>query len=145
MATDKVQGFCKALDHNRYLVTGIVASILVAVLFTSCTPKTASLIQPPPAMVTSAQLQSELVTIQGDYDTIIKKAEVAQADLEAQYAFRAKVVEAVGSAVTLAAGGGLNPINGAAAGLQLLTLLGGIGLIADNRRKDAVIKAKKTV
>lgn len=142
MATDKAHGFFKWLDYNRFLVAGALLAILLAVLLASCTPKTTSLLNPP-AQVTDAQLQSELVTIQTDYDAMIQKAEIAKADLEQQYATRAKIVEIVGGVVNLAASGGLNPATGAAAGLQLLTLLGGIGLLLDNRRKDSVIAQAK--
>lgn len=143
MATDKAQGFFKWFDHNRFLTAGIVVSVLIAVLFTACTPKTTSLLNPP-AKVTMTALQAELVTIQSNHERLIKMAEIAEADLAAQYETRAKIVGIIGGVVNVATSGGLNAASGAAAGLQLLTLLGGIGLLADNRRKDSIIKAKKT-
>lgn len=141
MATrkDSFHALCNWLSYNRFLVAGALISLVIAVCFAACAPTTQSIVNPD-REVTAAELQREIVAVQADYDAKVKAAEAANADLSAQYESRARIVEAVGAAVNLAASGGLNPVSGAAAGVQLLTLLAGIGLVLDNRRKDKKIE-----
>lgn len=128
--------------YNTMLaVVGLVFVVLI-ILFAGCTPKTNSLLHEG-LMVNSTELQAELIEVQSNYDMLLKKAEVAQADLAAQYAFREKMVNLVGSLVTSATTGTLTGGTMAAAGGSLLGLLAIFGLFADNRKKDGVIETQK--
>lgn len=137
-----MQKLWKAIDHNRYLAMALVLAALTAILFTSCAPRTQSIIEPG-KMVTSAELEREAIEIQADYDKALDSLEVAQADLAAKYAKRRKVIEIAGALGQAAIEGAVSPTAGLAALLQIATLGAAAGAVVDNRRKDKVIALKK--
>jgi len=131
----------KAIDHNRWLAFALTCALVLTIVFIGCAPKTGSIITPGKT-VTQAELESEALGVESDYDAAIAKLKVARSDLAAKYAARRKVVEVVGALGTAAAGGTVNPLVGIAALIQLATVGAAAGAIVDNRRKDKVIKAK---
>ncbi|MCP5019602.1 MAG: hypothetical protein GY938_30615 [Ketobacter sp.] len=80
----------------------------------------------PERKVTRVELDAEL-------EHMATLAEIAYADLERQDAFKQKLFE-IG--LVAAQGGTINPVG---AGVTLLGILG-IGAVADNRKKDSIIK-----
>jgi len=139
---DGLHGVMKWADHNRWLAAALVVACLVCVGFVGCQPKTQSVLNPP-QKVTHDVLQREAAVVESDYTAKLKAFEIAQADLERQYALRQQIVGVVGALGTAAAGGGLTPVAGIAGAIQLLTLAAAGGLAMDNRRKDKVIKSDK--
>ncbi len=125
MFTERVK---EAVRHNLGLsITGLLA-IVMAIWLVSC----ASVVKSPisEGMVTRSELSIE-------YDAIMSKILLAEADLDRQDALKAKVTEV---AFTLAEGGTLNPIGIATSLISLL----GIGAAVDNRIKDRIIKSIKS-
>jgi len=136
---DGLHGVLKWIDHNRGLAIGLAGALLVCLAFAGCQPKTQSVLHPP-EKVTGDVIQREAAIVEGDYAAKLAAFEIAQADLDRQYALRQRIVGIVGTLGTTAAGGGLNLPAGIAAGLQLLTLAAAGGAVYDNRRKDKKIK-----
>jgi len=136
---DGLHGVLKWIDHNRGLAIGLAGALLVCLAFAGCQPKTQSILHPP-EKVTGDVIQREAAIVNADYEAKLAAFEIAQADLDRQYALRAKIVEIGGALGTAALGGGLTPAAGLAAGLQLLTLAAAGGAVYDNRRKDKKIK-----
>jgi len=137
--SDKV---VKAADHNRYLVVAVVMALAVMVVLQGCPARTESL-REPGKMVTGLQVERELADATADYEAIIAKAKLANADLDRQYALRRKALDFVGGIATVAAEGG-NPLGNPVAAVGGIIQLAALGLLADNRRKDKIIKARKT-
>jgi len=134
----------KLIDHNRYVAGMLAIGLLMCLGFVSCQPTVPSIITPG-KVVTSDQLAREVQSVQSDYDAKLAAAELAKAELARKVAQRARLVEIASGVAQIAATGGLNPVSGAAAAVQVLTLLGLGGAVLDNRRKDKVIKAKKEI
>ena len=84
----------------------------------------------PERDVTRQQLQNEV-------DKYISDIELAYADLDRQDIFKQKLFE---FGVVLTQGGTVNPVG---AGITLLGILG-VGAVADNRKKDSVIRTMKS-
>ena len=138
---DGLHAVLKWADHNRWLATFLVLALLCAVGFAGCQPKTQSVLNPP-QKVTADVIQREAAVVESDYEAKLAAFEIAQADLERQYALRQQIIGVVGALGTAAAGGGLTPAAGVAGAIQLLTLAAAGGALVDNRRKDKVIKNK---
>ena len=83
----------------------------------------------PDRDVTRQQLQNEV-------DKYVADIELAFTDLDRQDIFKQKLFE---FGVVLAQGGTVNPVG---AGITLLGILG-VGAVADNRKKDSVIRTMK--
>ena len=113
------------LRHNQFLALGLVVVLALGIWLVGCDSKTASPFNPD-KQVTRQQLNN-------DVDKYVKDLELAYTDLDNQDLFKGKLFE-IGLAA--AQGGTINPIG---AGVTLLSILG-IGAVADNRKKDAVIK-----
>lgn len=111
--------------HNQFLALGLVIVLCLGLWLIGCDSKTVSPFNPA-KKVTRVQLNN-------DVESIARDIELAYADLDKRDLFKEKVFE-IGLAA--AQGGTINPVG---AGVTLLSILG-IGAVADNRRKDAVIK-----
>jgi len=118
----------EVLRHNQFVALGLVIVVCLGIWLIGCDSKTTSPFNPD-KQVTRPQLNN-------DVETIMKDLELAYADLDRQDLFKQKVFE-IGLAA--AQGGTINPVG---AGVTLLGILG-IGAVADNRKKDAVIKTLK--
>ena len=141
----------RMIEHNRYAVIGILVSLVSAVVFVGCEIKTESLTAPG-VEVNETQLEREAVTVEAnlamrqaalnaDIEAYNAAAAVARGDLADKAAFRAKVIRTVGAIGMTAAEGTLSPATAAASFIQLLTIGAAGGLLADNRRKDKIIKS----
>ena len=157
---DVLHKFLKFVDHQRGLVIALVFGLLVIGIFNGCQPKTISLIDPS-AKVTAAQLERErqaivhgleedkmqLALAEDRYNAKVVAhngaLDGAQADLAQQAEFRLQLIEWVGGLATTVVSGAINPAQGVAAGLNLLTLLAAGGLGYDSLRKNKVIKEAK--
>jgi len=114
--------------HNQFLALGLVVALALGVWLVGCDSKTASPFNPD-KQVTRQQLNN-------DVDKYVKDLELAYSDLDKQDLFKEKIFE-IGMAA--AQGGTINPVG---AGVTLLGILG-IGAVADNRKKDSIIKTLK--
>ena len=137
-----VDKIVKAADHNRYLVAAVALALVAMVVIAGCKPRTPSILEPG-KLVTGQQLEGEVAEATANFELMLKKAESANADLDAQYAMRQKALEFVGGLATVAAEGG-NPLANPAAAVGGIIQLAALGLLADNRRKDKIIKTSKT-
>ena len=136
---DGLHKVLKWIDHNRGLAVMLCAALLVCLAFAGCQPKTQSMLNPG-ERVTGDVIQREAAIVEADYGAKLQAFEIAKTDLQRQYELRAKIVEIGGALGTAAIGGGLTPVAGIAAALQLLTLAAAGGAVYDNRRKDRKIK-----
>jgi len=117
-----------ALRHNQFLAITLVIVLLLGVWLIGCESQVVSPFNPE-RDVTRQQLQNEVEKYMADI-------ELAFADLDKQDIFKQKLFE-IG--VVMAQGGTVNPIG---AGITLLGVLG-LGAVADNRKKDSIIKTLK--
>ena len=115
----------KMLRHNQFLALMCVVVIVLGVWLVGCESKVRSPFNPN-IIVTRPQLTLAWEKYAGD-------VELAMADLDRQDLFKQKLFE-IG--MLAAQGGTINPLG---AGVTLLGILG-IGAVADNRKKDSVIK-----
>lgn len=116
----------KAIRHNHLLVIAMAMSLVVLVLFYGCESQVLSL-NGDGRLVTRAELQLEL-------DQLVRTAEQRAAELDQKDSIKQLLVN---TGLVVAKGGKFNPV-----GLVTsLAALLGFGAIADNRRKDAVIRA----
>ncbi len=115
----------QALRHNQMLALAAVVCIALGVYLVGCESSVTSPINPP-KKVTRVQLDAEV-------ELLIVNVELAIEDLNKQDLFKQKLFE-IGLAA--AQGGTINPVG---AGVTLLGVLG-IGAVADNRKKDSIIK-----
>jgi len=114
-----------ALRHNQFLALSLVLVLALGLWLVGCDSKTTSPFNPAKE-VSRQQLDN-------DVEKYVKDLELAYADLDRQDLFKQKLFE-IGLAA--AQGGTVDPIG---AGVTLLGILG-IGAIADNRKKDSIIK-----
>jgi hypothetical protein len=115
----------KALRHNQGLALAAVICLAMGVYLVGCESSVTSPVNPP-KRVTRVQLEAEVERLMVD-------VELAVEDLNKQDLFKQKLFE-IGLAA--AQGGTINPVG---AGVTLLGILG-IGAVADNRKKDSIIK-----
>ena len=113
------------LRHNQFLTTAVVIVVVLGAWLAGCASQVKSPFNPD-RDVTRQQLQNEV-------DKYIADIELAFTDLDRQDLFKQKLFE---FGVVVAQGGTINPIG---AGITLLGILG-VGAVADNRKKDSVIK-----
>jgi len=113
------------MRHNQFVATALVACVIVLVWVYGCESKVKSPFDPS-EMVTRAELVNQI-------DYINAQIGLAFKELDKQDVFKQKLFE-IGVAV--AEGGTINPVG---VGVSLLGVLG-LGAVADNRKKNAVIK-----
>lgn len=141
------------LDHERGKVIGLVIAALLASWIVGCQPTTTSTLDPE-RTVTPPELAREVVITQGGFDkradvlnadiaTYNQTVEVAEADLEAKFALRTKIIEVVGGLGTAIATGGFSApaAIGSIIQLAMLGLVG--GSVVDTVRKNKVITTLK--
>jgi hypothetical protein len=128
MITNITNKLKQIIRHNQFFTTALVIVICMSIWMIGCESTTQSPLRPE-TKVTRAELQDEIAAFQ-------TKVEQAVTDLDRQDAFKAKLAE-IGIAV--AQGGTINPVG---AGISLLGILG-LGAVADNRKKDSIIKTLK--
>ena len=114
-----------AARHNQFLALALAVAIAFSIWLIGCE---SSVISPtnPPKKVTRPELNVER-------DHVLAEFKLAYEDLAKQDLFKQKLFE-IG--LVAAQGGTVNPVG---AGVTLLGILG-IGAVADNRKKDSVIK-----
>lgn len=115
----------KVLMHNQFLATAIVIVVLLGVWLMGCDSTVRSPFNPDIRLN-----RPQLILAWENYAEEVKLAIV---DLDRQDLFKQKLFN-IG--VLIAQGGTVNPVG---AGITLLSILG-LGAVADNRRKDTVIK-----
>jgi len=119
---DKIK---RAFRHNQFLALALVVVVALSIWLVGCESSVMSPVNPP-KKVNRAQLEAEVERLMVD-------VELAVEDLNKQDLFKQKLFE-IG--LIAAQGGAVNPIG---AGVTLLGILG-IGAVADNRKKDSIIK-----
>lgn len=117
------------LRHNQFVAVALVIVICMVVWLVGCQSTTKSPLNPD-INITRAELNAEV-------EMFKVKVKEAVKDLDQQDLFKQELFN-IG--VVLAQGGTVNPVG---AGITLLGILG-IGAVADNRKKDAVIKSKSS-
>jgi hypothetical protein len=160
MKDDFVTKVVKALDHNRWLVASLIASVVIAVMMAGCVSKTASLSNPG-AKVDSQAFANEVISAKGelakrkveldaailkfntDVNSFNDRVAAGQADLQRQDEIRAQLFDTVGAGLTSWVNGSVNPIGILGSVVTLGSLMVTGGVVADNRRKDAVIQTQK--
>jgi len=118
----------EVVRHNQFIMTAIVIGVVMVVWVYGCASTTKSPWKPEEKL-TREELTAEI-------ELMNTKIKTAYADLEKQELFKQELFK-VG--VIMAEGGTVNPIG---VGIGLLGILG-IGAVADNRKKDSVIKTLK--
>jgi len=130
---ETIEKIKETLRHNQALAVAVVICIALGVYLIGCDSSVTSPINPP-KKVTRVQLDAEI-------ELLIVNVKLAIEDLNKQDLFKQKLFE-IG--LVAAQGGTVNPVG---AGVTLLGILG-IGAVADNRKKDSIIKTlqkKETV
>jgi len=112
------------LRHNQFLAVGIVIVIALGIYLVGCDSSVTSPLSGK--KVTRPLLSAEV-------ELKVAEIEAAYADLDKQDLFKQKVFEL---GLAAAQGGTIDPVG---AGVTLLGILG-IGAVADNRKKDSIIK-----
>jgi hypothetical protein len=118
----------KEVRHNQFLVAAMFLAGVLMFWVYGCESQTVSVLTPT-QKVTRLELQTEV-------DTFNLKVKAAVADLDKQDTFKQEIVT-VG--VAIAEAGGISPA-GVGVGVMLLGL---VGLTADNRKKNSIIKTLK--
>lgn len=155
---DMLHNLLKYVDHNRYAVSSIVAFIVIMAMILGtigCDVTTQGLHNGP---VTRTEFDRQVITAERDLTlgrieleravlafnaevaAFNSRVEMGYEDLEKKEAFRAEVINTIGGVITSAAEGTLNPTALIPIGIGLFGGLVGLGMGADNRRKDRVIK-----
>lgn len=119
---ENIKRLCR---HNQFFALALAVAIALFVWLVGCESSTTSPINPP-KKVTRPELNAEI-------EYLTARIDIAVADLDKQDLFKQKLFE-IG--LVAAQGGTVNPVG---AGVTLLGILG-IGAVADNRKKDSVIK-----
>ncbi len=114
----------ETLRHNQFLAVGIVIVIALGIYLVGCESSVTSPLSGK--KVTRPLLSAEV-------ELKVAEIEAAYADLDKQDLFKQKVFEL---GLAAAQGGTIDPVG---AGVTLLGILG-IGAVADNRKKDSIIK-----
>ena len=122
---ETIEKIKETLRHNQALAVAVVICIALGVYLIGCDSSVTSPINPP-KKVTRVQLDAEI-------ELLIVNVKLAIEDLNKQDLFKQKLFE-IG--LIAAQGGTVNPVG---AGVALLGILG-IGAVADNRKKDSIIK-----
>ena len=123
--TNLINKLKQVIRHNQFLATALVIVICMSIWMIGCESTTQSPLRPE-TKVTRAELQDEIAAF-------ATKVDQAIIDLDRQDVFKQKLAE-IGIAV--AQGGTIDPIG---AGVTLIGILG-LGAVADNRKKDSIIK-----
>ena len=163
---DLLHSITNWIDQNRYTFIGLVVGLCLAsaVFFgvPGCQSKTIGLV-PEQGKVTRPELEQQRVDVIKSLDILKQDAELAidrynlelaavnqklaaaNADLDQQDQLKADAINSLAIIATDVAGGAaFNPV-GLIPILSTLLLGGlGIGLRADNKRKDAVIEARSS-
>ncbi len=123
-----VEKIWRAIRHNQCLTTAAVICIALGCWIYGCQSQVESM-RTSDKMVTRPQLKIEV-------DTFLAEAKLKFEDLNRQDAFKRQLFE---YGLIVAQGSSVNPVGVA---VSLFGILG-IGAVADNRRKDGVIKGLK--
>lgn len=125
----------KWINHNRYVVSLPIISIMIWAYAVSCTPLTTSPLDLA-RLVNVQQLDLDFKTWQKQQEIMAAKFEAAGLDLEQQATSNEKIKETI---LGLASGG-IPDVSGL---VKLLIGGGGLGAIIDNVRKGGVIGGLK--
>lgn len=158
---DMLSGMVKGVDHNRYSWLGLTLAVSCIVWIVGCQPTTVSLSTGEPVTRAAFELDAAKISSNLDQQILRVKADIAVLnreieshnsqiesgveDLRHQDEMRAQIVDVIGGAIPGLISGGLNPASLVSTGVSLLALFGGIGAVADNRRKNDVISKIKKV
>ena len=153
----------KWIDHNRWLTVGIVLSVVVCSWGFGCESMTKSLSGEDDvdrarftaeiadvqaglerdAVALQAKHEAEIATLEAAVKSGEAKIAIGLDDLNQQDEQRQRIFEFVGSLVTAAAAGTVNPATLIAGAVPIVATLVGGGAVIDNRRKDKVITTIK--
>ena len=146
------------LDHNRWTALALVIAVAVAAAVVGCKPTAASLLNPG-EKVTAQQLEVEAAVLQARLDTrhagieaeaaeyeaevtaAQNRLEIARGEIAEQVELRRKAIETFAGIGTAVSQGEIS-LPAIIGGLSQLALAGiAVGTVADNRRKNKIIKA----
>lgn len=130
-----MQNIWSWIEKNRFVVIGPVVGIMIWAYAISCTPETASPLDPG-RLVNVSQLEIDFKTWEAQQEITAAKFEAAGNDLKQQAEQNEKLKETI---LGLASGG-VPDVPGL---LKLLIGGGGLGAIVDNIRKRGVIGGLK--
>ncbi len=129
------------VDHNRYVALVGMIALATVIWIVGCQATTESVLHEG-TQVTKVELEREAISIVAEYEARVATLELAQADIERKEAARAMAVQVLAGLATSLASGTVTPASGINIGITLLGLIG-LGAVADNRRKDSLLKKKK--
>ena len=143
---DIVHKLLKLIDHNRYAVMGLFLAAILSIGIVGCQVRTASLIDPA-RKVNAAELDREIIAAKAsltarsdalntEVAALAEASEAAKDDLAAQQERLAFVIESIAGLGQVAAEGTISPASAIGSITQIALALAGVGLLADNRRKD---------
>jgi hypothetical protein len=153
---DALHAILKWIDHNRYVVVGVLVALALSAWTIGCDLKTVSLINPE-VRATAAQLEREISTIQrtldgraalirqqaaaleADAQATNRDIAAAAADLQRQLDQRKAIIDAVAGIGTAVATGGFTAPAAIGAVAQLLLAGLATGAAIDSVRKSRVI------
>ena len=130
-----VKKIWKWIDHNRFVVIGLLTGLILGLYAISCTPITNDPVDPQ-KQVDAQELQESFEIWQAEQDVVAKRFELAGKDLERQAENNAKIEKFI---IDLAAGG-IADLPGV---ITLLLGGGALGAIGDNIRKRGLISGLK--
>lgn len=117
------------IRHNQGIFVGVAIATIVLIWAYGCQSQVTSIVNPT-ILVTRGELNIEV-------DSFIAQAELKYANLDQQDELKSTVFNV---AIDFMKGGTINPV---AVALVIGNILG-LGAVLDNRRKDVVIKTKKS-
>jgi len=143
---DILHKLLKMIDHNRYAVMGLLLAAVLSIGIVGCQVRTASLIDPT-RKVDAAELNREIITVKAslaarsgalntEVTALAEASQVAKDDLAAQQERRVFIIESIAGLGQVAAEGAISPASAIGSITQIALALAGVGLLADNRRKD---------
>lgn len=128
------------IKHNRNTIYALIIAIILSIYLLGCQPKTSSLINPEEQVIRSV--------LEMEFEQLSKRIDVDHEQLEREMLKRLnelerkeeinKAINAAGKAFTST--GEINPVGIVA----ILAAVFGVGAVADNRKKDGIIKTLKS-
>lgn len=153
---DLLNGILRWLDHNRYTALAII--LLGGLFFWTYGCQSSTAFRDPVSGTTTTvtrpeleqqvsatwnQLLAEQARIEASMNALIQAGQAAEDELDRQDEQRQSIIQAFGGLIGDIAGGTFNPVQAVTGAVSLIGLIGGTGLLADNRRKNSLIKRLK--
>jgi hypothetical protein len=128
---DLWHGITNWLDHNRWLVVGVIFTATTAAWTVGCQSTTAS--------PSGSGIDVNWIQLKAEVDSFAARVVAAEADLANQDAIKQKFVSISSGLATAALGGTFNPTQLITSLVTVAGVAGSAGLGLDNRRKNKII------